>query len=115
MIQAAQKVAGSVGVVYVASARYIRSRREPSEIYPCSDRTRAFAGLARDPDEEMAGGGTSLVVRRQVYETKGLYDESLTCADWEFQIRSALRYDWWYLPEKFRVCTWMERLARLAG
>ena len=46
----------------------------------------------------------SVVVRRSTYETVGLYAENIgVCADWEFNIRSATRFEWWYEPDKLAV------------
>ena len=42
----------------------------------------------------------AVVVLRSVFETVGLFQDDLPyCADWEFYLRSIMRYQWWYLPE----------------
>lgn len=41
----------------------------------------------------------STVVSRDVYSTIGNYTPRLPfCSDWDFHIRSAARFDWWYVP-----------------
>jgi len=42
----------------------------------------------------------AVITRREVFEKIGLYSADLDyTGDWEFYIRSATYYDWWYQPE----------------
>jgi hypothetical protein len=42
----------------------------------------------------------SVIVRRDVYERVGVYCEDIaSCADWDFHLRAAMHYDWWYVSE----------------
>lgn len=42
----------------------------------------------------------AIVIRREVFEKIGVFAADLNYAgDWEFWIRSALHYQWWYQPE----------------
>jgi glycosyltransferase involved in cell wall biosynthesis len=47
----------------------------------------------------------SLVVRREVYESLGGFDDRFRCAgeDWEMCVRIATRYDVWFEPEPLAV------------
>jgi protein O-GlcNAc transferase len=49
----------------------------------------------------------AVVYRRSVFETLGLFREDMPyTADWEFYVRSAVWFKWWYQPEnmaRFRV------------
>ena len=49
----------------------------------------------------------AVVHRRRVFETVGVFREDMPfTADWEYYVRSAVFYDWWYQPEnlaRFRV------------
>lgn len=58
----------------------------------------------------------AIVLRRKVFEKIGVFADDLNYAgDWEYWIRSALHYQWWYQPENLARFIVHEKRASLTG
>ncbi len=98
MAAAAEAVPETVGVLCCGS----RVVGEDGATLVTLPAFRAGAGVLDGWVERMAEANPvnlpAVMVRRSVYETVGVYDEDLDCADWAFHLRAAARWAWWYEP-----------------